>query len=186
MAKNFGNAPGAKVIGEVAKQSAQKATVVTVRNIEAVKLHDFAKNGEDILDTADLEKSISEIGFTDPIEVTNFGCIEGEYTIVSGHRRRAAGVKCGMTSFPCIVKSFQSEDEVRNYVLFANSQRDSSKDPLLYAKRYIMHKEYLKEIGFAGRNGIKRNMKEPPQFDAAAALGYFSEIFSPVMIQCSS
>lgn len=151
MAKNFGNAGSAKTIKEVAKASAEKAQVIVVKMINNNNLHDYPNNREDVDGTGDLENSIKEIGFTDPIEVTAFGQDEGEYMIVSGHRRRSAGVKCGMEAFPCIVKPFESQREVENYVLLANSQRDSAKDPLLFCKRYKMHEEYLKEAGFKGK-----------------------------------
>ena len=75
--------------------------------------------------------------------------------IVSGHRRRRAGVKCGVELFPCIVKSFTGDKEVHNYVLLANSQRDSAKDPLLFCSRYKMHEEYLKTDKFKAICGRK-------------------------------
>lgn len=153
MAKNFDKAGSSKTFTEVAKASAEKANVITVKMISNENLMDYPKNHEDTEDTADLENSIKELGFTDPIEVTSFGLTEGTYTIVSGHRRRAAGVKCNMEVFPCIVKSFNNETEVNNYVLLANSQRDSAKDPLLFCKRYKMHEAYLKESGFKGAVG---------------------------------
>ncbi len=151
MAKKFETAGSAKKIKEVAKVSAEKAQVIVVKMINNSCLHDCPNNHEDITDTADLENSIKELGFTDPIEVTSFGQSDGEYMIVSGHRRRSAGVKCGMEMFPCIVKSFDNLNEVENYVLLANSQRDSAKDPLLFCKRYKMHEEYLKAAGFQGK-----------------------------------
>lgn len=160
MAKNFGSAGSAKTIKEVAKASAEKAQVIVVKMINNSNLHDYPNNREDVEDTADLEKSITEIGFTDPIEVTTFGQKDGEYMIVSGHRRRSAGVKCGMETFPCIVKSFDTEADVENYVLLANSQRDSAKDPLLFCKRYKMHEEYLRARHFGGniRDEIARRL----------------------------
>ena len=151
MAKNFGNAGSAKKIKEVAKVSNEKANIIQVKMISNENLKDYPKNNEDITDTVDLENSMKELGFTDPIEVTSFGMKDGKYMIVSGHRRRRAGVKVGITTFPCIIKSFTDEKELRNYVLLANSQRDSAKDPLLFCKRYKMHEEYLKESGFKGK-----------------------------------
>ena len=150
MAKNFGKSPAAKRFGEVAKTSAKNTNNTAVTLIESSDLEDYPDNGEDISYTADIEKSISELGFTDPVEVTGFGMPEGKYMIVSGHRRRAAGVKCGMDLFPCIIKAFENENDVRNYVLLSNSQRDSSKDPLLYCSRYNLHEQYLKSIKFQG------------------------------------
>jgi len=150
MAKNFDSAANAKIFHEVAAKSAERAQVVTVRMIPDSKLRDCEKNQEDISDTTDLENSINELGFTDPIEVTAYGMIDGEYMIISGRRRRVAGRKCGIDLFPCIIKSFNNEAEIQNYVLLANCYRDSAKDPLLYCKRYLLHENYLKGINYEG------------------------------------
>ena len=132
---------------EAAQKSNETAVVVMVKKIKNENLFDYKYNSEDITDTADLEESIKQLGFTDPIEITDYGMPEGQYTILSGHRRRSAGVKLGIRIFPCLVRNFNSEAEIKNYVLLANSHRDSSKDPLLIAKRYRETKEYLKEQG---------------------------------------
>ena len=150
MAKNFGKSPAAKRFDEVAKTTMANTGITSIKLIENDNLIDYPNNGEDISYTADLENSINELGFTDPIEVTGYKMPDGQYMIVSGHRRRAAGIKCGMNLFPCIIKSFESEDDIRNYVLLANSQRDSIKDPLLYSKRYELHEQHLKSIEFQG------------------------------------
>ena len=135
---------------EVAEASAKKANVYTLINISTADLIDYPKNQEDTGDTADIENSISEVGFIDPIEVTGYGQPDGKFMIISGHRRRAAGVKCGIDYFPCITRNFDSDEEVYNYVLLSNNHRDSSKDPLLYCRRYKMHEEYLNQINFTG------------------------------------
>lgn len=160
MAKNFGNAGAAKTFASVERKSAEKAQVAVIRNIAAEYLIDNPENGEDIDDTQDLELSIRENGFTDPIEVTDFGMGEGMYMILSGHRRRAAGVKAGMDVFPALVRHFDDRKAMINYMLLSNSQRDSAKDPFLFAKRYKMHEQYLAENGFAGskREEIARRL----------------------------
>ena len=156
MAKNFGKSPAAKRFDEIAEKTMINTDNTVIKLIKNDLLKDFPENGEDITYTADIENSIKELGFTDPIEVTDFGMFglaDGEYMILSGHRRRAAGVKCGMDLFPCIVKSFDDtadESDVKNYVLLSNSQRDSARDPLLYSSRYKMHEKYLKSINFKG------------------------------------
>jgi len=71
--------------------------------------------------------------------------------ILSGHRRRQAGLKVGITVFPCIVRHFQTKNEVKNYMLLSNAQRDSAKDPFLFSKRYKLHEQYLMESGFKGK-----------------------------------
>ena len=150
MAKNFGKSPVAKRFGEVAKTTMANTDITVVKLIENSALIDYPNNGEDISYTSDIENSINELGFTDPIEITDFKMPNGKYMIVSGHRRRAAGVKCGMDLFPCIIKSFENENDVQNYVLLANSQRDSAKDPLLYCNRFKLHEKHLKKVNFQG------------------------------------
>lgn len=150
MAKNFSKAASNSKIEAAGKANEEKANLITIKMISNENLYDYPKNGEDLNDTQDLELSIAQNGFTDPIEVTNYGREKNCYTILSGHRRRAAGVKCNMKTFPCIVRNFENDSDVYNYVLLANSQRDSSKDPLLFCKRYKMHEEYLKEMNFKG------------------------------------
>jgi len=159
----FDNSKVAQGIKEVAQVSNEQANLITIKYYKDEDLLDYPRNNEDISDTEDIEKSITEQGFTDPIEITDFNCEKGKYIIVSGHRRRMAGRKTGLKKFPCILRHFGSDAEVHNYVLFSNAQRDSAKDPLLFAKRYKMHEEYLKESGFkgsireeiAGRLGLK-------------------------------
>ena len=150
MAKNFGKVNN-KAFENAEKASEEKAQVIVVKMISNENLVDYPNNREDVEDTADLENSIKQIGFIDPIEVTPFQQPDGKYMIVSGHRRRKAGTKSGVSLFPCIVKTFSSWSDIENYVLLANSQRDSAKDPLLFCKRYKMHEEYLKSINFDGK-----------------------------------
>lgn len=144
------NAKNIGAIKDVAKKSDDKSQILSLKIIDNANLVDYPRNNEDVSQTEDLELSIKQNGFTDPIEVTDFNMENGKYMIVSGHRRRCAGVKCNMDKFPCIIRHFNNEQEVYNYVLLSNSQRDSVKDPLLYCRRYKMHEQYLRESGFKG------------------------------------
>lgn len=152
MAKNFGNAGSMKTVANAKKVEQEKAQVVALQNISNDNLIDNPKNGEDISFTADLEESMKQNGFTDPMEVTDFGMDNGKYMILSGHRRRMAGVKVFGKEFffPCIVRHFDNAEQVQNYTLMANAQRDSAKDPCLFCARYKLHEEYLESIGFKG------------------------------------
>lgn len=175
MAKNFSKAGSMKAFENTKKIAEEKAQVITLLNVRNENLLDYPKNNEDISVTDDLELSMAQNGFTDPIEVTDFGMETGKYMIISGHRRRAAAVKVFGNEFvfPCLVRHFGSENEVQNYVLFANSQRDSAKDPLLFCKRYKMHEEYLNSIGFQGNKReeiAKRLGISIPQADRYNAL----------------
>lgn len=152
MAKNFGNAGSMKAVANAKKVEQEKAQVVALQNISNDNLIDNPKNGEDISFTADLEESMKQNGFTDPMEVTDFGMESGKYMILSGHRRRQAGIKVFGKEFffPCIVRHFDNAEQVQNYTLMANAQRDSAKDPCLFCARYKLHEEYLESIGFKG------------------------------------
>lgn len=167
MAKNFGNAGSMKAVANAKKVEQEKAQVIALQNISNDNLIDNPKNGEDISFTADLEESMKQNGFTDPMEVTDFGMESGKYMILSGHRRRQAGVKVFGKEFffPCIVRHFDNAEQVQNYTLMANAQRDSAKDPCLFCGRYKLHEEYLDSIGFKGskREEIAKRLGISPQ-----------------------
>lgn len=148
MAKNFKKAGQTASFNTVGKESGKFSQVPPVMMLNNDDILDYPHNDEDITNIEDIVTSIKTFGFTDPIEVTDYGMDEGKYMIVSGHRRRAAGVACGVTDFPCIiinlpVSDTPNYDPIADYVLMANSHRDSGKDPLLLARRYKRHKALL-------------------------------------------
>lgn len=175
----FGTANSAKTFS-AAKAATEKANVTVVMMIDNANLVDNPANNEDVSYTADLEASIREIGFVDPIDVTAYGQDDGKYMIISGHRRRATGVKLGITSFPCIVHNFQSDADIENWLLLLNSYRDSEKDPLLFMRRCKATEAYLNRIGFDGsiRTEIARRLGlSAQQTDRYLAL---SKVITPV------
>jgi ParB/RepB/Spo0J family partition protein len=185
MPKNFGSANTSTAFREVGKEYAERGNVISLLNISSENLIDHPDNGEDITRTSDLEASISELGFIDPIEVTTRGVDDGNYMIVSGRRRRAAGIKVGISTFPCLLRNFESDSDVQKYILFANQHRDSDSDPLLLARRYKMHKAQLDAEGFKGakRNEIARRMNlSAAQADRYEAL---NNIIEPVWVMIS-
>lgn len=137
-------------IDEVAKEAEIKGNTMEFLNVNDEDLLDYPDNNEDVTYTEDLETSMDENGFSDPIEATDFGMPKGKYMIVSGHRRRVAGRKKGYRAFPCIIKHFKDENAMKNYILMSNAYRNSENDPLIYCKRYKMHEAYLKDSGFKG------------------------------------
>jgi len=149
MAKDFKNAGSSRILKEVAKKNNVMGNVADVVVLSNDDLVDYPGNIQ-VGETADLEISIEEVGFIGQIDVTQFGQKPGKYVILSGHRRRKAGVLKGMQQFPCIVRTFTSKEQVDNFVLFANNQRDSSRDPFLFCALYKKHEDYLDSIGFTG------------------------------------
>lgn len=172
MAKNFDKYNKGK-IANIAKKSNEQANLITIKYYDNSDLIDYPDNNEDLSHTDDLEVSIKQLGFTDPIEITdtfNFKKKEdgnyiaksngGKFMIISGHRRRMAGINLGMDKFPCILRKFENPADIKNYVLMSNAQRNVDNDPLLYASRYSMHEKYLESIGFKGskREEIAKRM----------------------------
>lgn len=141
MAKNFNKSGSAKaVLNNVKAIEKTKAQVIALQNIHTKNLIDNPENNEDVSYTEDLEMSMKEIGFTDPLEVTDYKMAPGKYMILSGHRRRRAGVKVGFDYFPCLVRHFEGEDEmakVMKNVRYSNIGRNAASDPFLMTTRYI-------------------------------------------------
>lgn len=153
MAKDFKKGSSAFAAAKAAESIMAKAD--EIRNLEVGIIDEYSDNNEDVSNIEDLVTSMKENGFTDPIEVTNYGCADGRYMILSGHRRYAAwnSLHNGKQPIKCIIvdaAKFKSDADVKNYVLMANSQRDSAKDPLLMVKRYREHEKYLDSIDFKG------------------------------------
>jgi ParB/RepB/Spo0J family partition protein len=155
-----------------------KTQRVSIKMISNNKLVAYPNNEEDTSMLAELENSIKEIGFTDPLEVIPHE--DDKFMILSGHRRRLAGVNAGISSFPCIVKEFKNQLEIENYVLLANLHRDSSKDPLLFCKRYKMHEAYLDNSNFKGskREEIAKRLGISPT--QADRYNRFNKIILPI------
>lgn len=68
---------------------------------------------------AELAESIREIGLLEPISVVAGG---GQYTIVSGHRRRRACELAGMMQVECYIE-VRSDQDIRRVVIAANEMR---------------------------------------------------------------
>lgn len=92
-----------------------KNTERFIENIEITKLHPFEGNPYKVRDDADmesLEESISEQGIAMPLLVRPLENTEGEYEIISGHRRLFAARKLGLKEVPVIVYDISREDAI--------------------------------------------------------------------------
>lgn len=126
-------------IGEVAQKEAMTAQKMVVEKLLIADLIPDPENGEDVTVTEDLEDSIRAVGFIEPITVTQFGCEDGKYRIVSGHRRVEAMKKLGEVAISAFVEKFETEQQVVDARQRMNlATRDSAKDPLLYVRRFAM------------------------------------------------
>ena len=92
-----------------------KNTERFIENIEITKLHPFEGNPYKVRDDADmesLEESISEQGIAMPLLVRPLENTEGEYEIISGHRRLFAARRLGLKEVPVIVYDISREDAI--------------------------------------------------------------------------
>lgn len=174
----FDKAKGAKGIKEVAVASNTQARTTKVVYINADKIIPNPENDEDVSYTTDLEISIDKFGFTQPIEV-----IEKEdevYMIISGHRRFEAGKKMKLTSFPCIVRDIKEED-VEEYLLYGNAQRNEEQDPMLFVRRVRKTKNMLEKKGVKG--ALREEIAKRYGFSTANVDRYLqaNELIAPII-----
>ena len=70
----------------------------------------------------ELVESINESGIAEPLIVRKDNTQSGCYEIISGHRRKAAALKCGIDKLPCVIREY-SDDEANIFVADGNIQR---------------------------------------------------------------
>ncbi len=87
------------------------------------KLHPHPNNPrKDLGDLTELADSIKRNGVLQNLTVVPHGERGTEYTVIIGHRRRAAAKKAGLTELPCIICEM-SEKEQKYTMLIENMQR---------------------------------------------------------------
>ena len=98
--------------------------------IEIERLHPHPKNPrKNIGDVSELAESIKKSGVLQNLTVVprvselTGECEEGQYTVVIGHRRRAAAESAGLTELPCVVKEMTAAEQLAT-MLAENVQRN--------------------------------------------------------------
>lgn len=95
----------------------------------------------------ELVESINESGIAEPLIVRKDNTQSGCYEIISGHRRKAAALKCGIDKLPCVIREY-SDDEANIFVADGNIHRTSEEIYLSEkAWAYRMKLEALKRQG---------------------------------------
>ena len=95
----------------------------------------------------ELVESINESGIAEPLIVRKDNTQSGCYEIISGHRRKAAALKCGIDKLPCVIREY-SDDEASIFVADGNIHRTSQEIyPSEKAWAYRMKLEALKRQG---------------------------------------
>ncbi len=122
-----------------------KKEIEQVVEIDIGKLKDFEKHPFKVLDETleELSNSIQESGITTPLVVRPLK--DGNFEIVSGHRRKRACEILGITKLPCIVRDM-TRDEAIIMMVDSNIQREEVL-PSEKAFAYKMKLEAMKHQG---------------------------------------
>ena len=104
--------------------------------------------------TQELAASIKNYGVIQPILVTELG--DGKYELIAGERRMRASMLAGLSTIPCIVKSFTESDRAE-IALIENLQREDL-NPVEEAKAYraLMDKSGMTQEELANKLGKSR------------------------------
>lgn len=102
----------------------------------------------------ELAASIKNYGVIQPILVTELG--GGKYELIAGERRMRASMLAGLSTIPCIVKSFTESDRAE-IALIENLQREDL-NPVEEAKAYraLMDKSGMTQEELANKLGKSR------------------------------
>ena len=121
----------------------------SVIEIELSKLHEFKNHPFKVTDDdkmQELAESIKQNGVLVPAIVRK--CDNGEYELISGHRRKHACELAGLTTMPAVIKDY-SNDAATIIMVDSNLQREVLL-PSEKAKSYAMKYEAMKHQGVQG------------------------------------
>ena len=126
---------------EKRQETGEQVVMIPVNQIHEFKNHPFK-----VLDDEDMRKtvdSIREYGVLVPVIIRPDG--NGEYEMISGHRRRYASIMAGKKEFPAIIREMD-DDTATILMVDSNLQREHIL-PSERAKAYKMKMEALKHQG---------------------------------------
>ena len=132
-------------VSEIDK-NASKSKKEEIVEIDIAKLKNFENHPFKVIDETldELMNSITETGITTPLVIRPLK--DGNYEIVSGHRRKRACELLGITNIPCIVRSM-SKDEAIITMVDSNIQREE----VLPSERAFAYKMKLEAIKHQGK-----------------------------------
>lgn len=126
---------------EKRQETGEQVVMIPVNQIHEFKNHPFK-----VLDDEDMRKtvdSIREYGVLVPVIIRPDG--NGEYEMISGHRRRYASIMAGKKEVPAIIREMD-DDTATILMVDSNLQREHIL-PSERAKAYKMRMEALKHQG---------------------------------------
>lgn len=127
-------------------EESRQETGEHVFNIPVNQIHEFRNHPFKVLDDEEMRKmadSVREYGVLVPVIVRRDG--DGEYEMISGHRRRYASILAGKEEVPAIVREMD-DDTATILMVDSNLQREHIL-PSERAKAYKMKMDALKHQG---------------------------------------
>ena len=136
-----------------------EAMTETVRKIPLSDLHPFEGHPFKVLDDdsmAETVESIRQVGIANPLIVRPDP--EGEYEIISGHRRHHAAELAGLDTIPVIVRELD-DDAAVIMMVDSNLQRES----ILPSEKAMAYKMKLEAIRHQGRRADLTSVQLAPK-----------------------
>ena len=136
------------------EEERSKAVIGTIVNIPLVQLHDFPNHPFKVRDDEKMEETVESVkayGVLVPAIVRQLP--DGEYEIVSGHRRKRASELAGLSELPAIVRDLD-DDAATIIMVDSNLQREN----ILPSERAAAYKMKLEAIK---RQGARRDLTSP-------------------------
>lgn len=153
---------GSRVAGKIKLQSVDELLgvpeIAGTQEIELGRIHSFPNHPFKVLDDEKMDtlvESIRENGILNPVIVRPDQ--NGDYEMISGHRRLHAAGIVGLKKVPAIVKEM-SDDEAIIKMVDANIQREEIL-PSEKAYAYKMKLEAMKRSAFCMCNLLKKAHK---------------------------
>lgn len=119
-----------------------------ITNIPIICLHAFEGHPYKVLDNKEMEdltESVRESGVLSPLIVRPIEGAQGEYEVISGHRRLHAATKAGMTTVPAFIYEI-SRDEAAILLVDSNLHREH----ILPSEKAFAYKLKLEAINHQG------------------------------------
>lgn len=116
-----------------------------IQNIKIEKLTNHPKQVEiygEIYVEKEFIASVKDRGIITPLIVSPNG--DGNYTIISGHRRRTAAEQAGLDEVPCLVKNYENPEVMELDFLVSNMQREKTNAQRI--KEFLHYKQILCQV----------------------------------------
>ena len=123
-----------------------KTEIEQIVEVGVDKLEKFPKHPFKVVDETleELKESISSVGITTPLVIREKG--DGNYEIISGHRRKRACELLGIKEIPCIVRNLTDNQAILEMV-DSNIQRED----ISYSEKAFAYKMKLEAQKHQGR-----------------------------------